>query len=184
MHRMATIVAFVAVVWASPAHTQGQSYGWTISNSNTNPLANSGSVTGGPQTLYLWLNCATPEGMTAAEFDLQLPGGVVNFGFNPQNGFLNAGTSGSLMLAVGACPTGPVIAGSWNVFNSIAGDYCLVASGGSGQLTTVDCDVVTPTAWPVTQRGYGTGGVAACTQDLCVVSVEPTTWGQLKTLYR
>lgn len=184
MNRIPTILAALLVAWASSSHAQTHTYGWTISSSNTDPLANSGSVTGAPQSLYLWLQCAAPEGMSAAEFDLQLPGGVLNFGFNTQNGFLNAGGSGNLLLAVGACPAGPVIAGSWTVFNTAAGDYCLVASAGSGTIATVDCNIVTPGVWPITQRGYSTSGAAACTEGLCVISVEPTTWGGVKSLYR
>ncbi len=184
MNRMATTLAVLLLAWMSPAHAQGQTYGWTISSSNIDPLMNSGSVTGGPQSLYLWLDCAAPEGMTAAEFDVQLPPGVLNFGFTTQNGFLNAGGAGNLLLAVGACPTGPVVAGSWTVFNTAAGDYCLVASTGSGTIATVDCDVVTPGVWPITQRGYSTTGTAPCTDALCVIAIEPTTWGGVKSLYR
>lgn len=183
MHRMATILGLLLAAGVSTTCAQSQTYGWTISSSGTDPLANSGSVTGGPQTLYLWLYCATPDGMSAAEFGVLLPPGVLNFGFTTQNGFLNAGTSGSLLLAVGACPMGPVIAGAWTVFNSSAGDYCLVPSGG-GTMATVDCDVVTPTLWPIGQRGYSTTGAAACTADLCVVAVESATWGGIKSLYR
>ncbi len=183
MSRMATMLVFLLATGVSTTGAQSQTYGWAISSSGTDPLANSGAVTGGPQTLYLWLYCATPDGMSAAEFDVQLPPGVLNFGFSTQNGFLNAGTSGSLLLAVGACPAGPVVAGAWTVFNTTAGDYCLVPSGG-GTMATVDCDIVTPTLSPIGQRGYSTAGTAACTDDLCVVAVESVTWGGIKSLYR
>ena len=184
MKRILTILAFLGVASAPAANAQSYIYGWTISGSGSDPFLNSGSVTGAPLTLYLWLQCASPGGMTAAEFDLQQPAGVANFGFTTTNGFLNAGGSTNLLLAVGGCPAGPIVAGSWTVFNTVAGSYCLVASAGTGTIATVDCDTISPSQWPVTQNGYGAGGAASCAEALCTTAVEPTTWGAVKSLYR
>jgi hypothetical protein len=84
-------------------------YGWTISASSTDPHQNIGTLEGDFGVLYLWFACSTVEGVAAAAFDLVGPLQVL--AFNPQNGFLNAGTATSLMLAVGGCPRGPLLAG-------------------------------------------------------------------------
>lgn len=183
MKRVLTIAAAL-LVFAAPSFAQ-QEYGWAISSSGTSEFVNSGAVSPAPVTLFLWLQCAGPDGMSAAEFNLQAPAGVLNFGFNVQNGFLNAGGAGNLLLAVGGCPAGPVVAGSWTLFGSTPGDICLVPSGG-GVRATVDCNTTTPGVWPITAVGYGYGTTGdSCREVLCPpVSVEPSSWGSVKSLYR
>jgi hypothetical protein len=83
-------------------------YGWTISSSSTDPYQHTG-VLEDFGILYLWFACSTVEGLAAAAFDLV--GSFEVLAFNPQNGFLNAGTATSPMLAVGGCPKGPLLAG-------------------------------------------------------------------------
>ena len=185
MKRVLTIAAAL-VVLAVPAFAQ-QQYGWKISNSATNPDLNSGATQGAPLPLYLWLDCASPDGMSAAEFDLSLPAGMFNFGFTPLNGFLNAGGAGDPLLAVGGCPQGPIVAGVWNLFGSTPGVICLVNSARSGWAVTVDCASPVPSNWPIKRVGYGYGVPNdSCNQGplLCVVSVEPSSWGSVKSLYR
>ncbi len=182
MKRVLTIAAAL-LVFAAPSFAQ-QKYGWTISSSASDPLVNAGPTSPAPVTLFLWLYCAGPDGMSAAEFNLSVPAGVLNFGFNVQNGFLNAGGAGNLLLAVGGCPTGPVVAGSWTLFGSTPGDICIVPSGG-GVRATVDCNTSVPGVWPLEAIGYGYGTTGlSCREDLCVVSVEPSSWGSVKSLYR
>lgn len=181
MKRVLTIAAAL-LVFAAPSFAQ--IYGWTISSSPADPNVNSGAVSPAPVTLFLWLACAPQDGMSAAEFNLSTPAGLLNFGFTTQNGFLNAGGAGNLLLAVGGCPTGPVVAGSWTFFGSQVGDICLVPSGG-GVRATVDCNTSVPGVWPISAVGYGYGSTGdSCREDLCVVSVEPSSWGAVKSLYR
>jgi hypothetical protein len=57
--------------------------------------------------------------MTAAEFELD--GTMTVLAFEPLNGFLNAGTDTHLMLAVGGCPFGPLVAGRILVYDGTIG---------------------------------------------------------------
>ena len=86
----------------------GDGFGWSISASETDPAVNGGPLGGAVGYLYLWLDCAYNEGMAAAAFVLE--GDLPLLSFTPRNGFLNAGTGNELLLAVGGCPTGPVVA--------------------------------------------------------------------------
>ncbi|MEZ5066618.1 MAG: hypothetical protein R3B81_17950 [bacterium] len=91
-------------------------YGWSISASSTDPFVNSGTLPDIVSNLYLWLHCATFDGMSAAEFQVETDGSVfLPVAFTPQNGFLNAGTVTHILVAVGGCPSGPVVAGMWTV---------------------------------------------------------------------
>lgn len=184
MKRFLTTWVFVSLLATAPAAYSQNTYGWTISSSNSDPFVNTGTVTGAPLSIYLWLQCAQPAGMSAAEFDLQLPAGASNFGFTAMNGFLNAGGSSNLLLAVGGCPTGPVVAGSWTVFNTGVGSYCLVNSAANGIRVTVDCDPINPQGWPIGAKGFAVDAASSCDEGLCIVSVEPSSWGEVKSLYR
>jgi hypothetical protein len=86
-------------------------FGWTISASDTDPRKTVAAI-GGQRTLYLWLVCVAcggaQHGLSAAVFDLEGSATVVSF--TPVNGFLNAGTDTEILMAVGACPVGPVVA--------------------------------------------------------------------------
>jgi hypothetical protein len=87
---------------------------WTISSS-----ASDGSMTSGPLpdpgVLCLWYHgCGNGWLMQAAEFDL-VGVDLVVVGFTPMNGFLNAGTPTALLIAVGGCPSGSVVAGRIDV---------------------------------------------------------------------
>ena len=184
MKRILTIAAVLAVM-AAPAFAAD--YGWTISSSSTDPFVNQGNVSAAPTTLYLWYQCNANDGMSAAEFDVAAPAGYLNFGFTPMNGFLNAAGPSDPLLAVGSCPIGPVLAGSWTFFGSTPGSICLVPSARSGWSVTVDCDPVAPQVHNNATIGYGIGGPASCAdaQPLCgPVAVEPSSWGSVKSLYR
>jgi hypothetical protein len=190
MKRFMTILV-VAMLAVAPA-AMAQTFGWTVSNSTSNPLANSGPIGAGPNmfagNLYLWLYCnnSGATGMAAAEMDVvELAGAGAPSGFNGLNGFLNAGDATHLLLAVGGCPSGPVLAGQFAVgpdafIPNI--HICLIPSAANNRNITVACgglgfnnDVV----------GFQKTGPASCVSVLCpVVSVESSTWGQIKGLYR
>src|SRR5262245_52014898 len=117
------ILAAFAIVLGQMAVAQAQTfrYGWTVSKSNADPFVNTGSPTGGVDTLFLWFQCNVGDGISAADFaatgSLAPP-----LAFNVSNGFLNAGNATALLLAVGGCPAAPIVAGSWLVLHSSPGD--------------------------------------------------------------
>jgi len=155
-------------------------YGWTLSKSAVDPLVNTGLPTGGVDTLFLWFYCSD-EGMASAEMDLVStpPGQVI--AFNVMNGYLNAGNATHLLLAVGGCPSAPVVAGSALVLHFAPVAVCL-----EGANVTVDCSA-NPEAHPHTRKGYADLGLPLCLSDtdLCGGdSVESSSWGTIKSLYR
>lgn len=171
--------AAALVLVATSANAQGR-YGWTISSSPSDPNVNSGPVGAGVSTMYLWFACSTLGGMSAAEFGVSASAGNTVLAFNTANGFLNAGSAQALLLAVGGCPTGPVNAGSWLVLKATPLDMCL-----TGANVTVDCEA-NPSAWPHDFKGFSEGGTPCASGSvLCgPVSVEDTSWGNIKGLYR
>jgi hypothetical protein len=158
-------------------------YGWSISNSDSNPFANTGALAPGLVTLHLWYACNSADGMSAAEIDPTISAGNTIAAFNVANGYLNAGTATHLLLAVGGCPNAPVRAGSWLIIKATPVDMC---PGGAN--VTVDCSA-DPSAWPNDFIGYSEAGVPCedlRPEDLCGVttSVEESSWGSIKSLYR
>src|SRR6185436_13417038 len=152
MKRILTI-AFALLILAAPAFAN--QYGWTISSSQSNAFANTGGVIpGGLAHIYLWYHCSDNGGMSAADFGIAAVGGMAYAGFAPLNGFLNAGSQTNLLLAVGGCPVGPVVAGDLTIiwFGSAAG-VCIVPSN-TGLRVTVDCVSPTPSAWPLLAVGW------------------------------
>jgi hypothetical protein len=98
-----------------------ETHGWTISGRPTDPLYNQTDLPLGTGQLYLWYFCALdPHGFAAAEFDVG--GTIAVHSFTPMNGFANAGDATHLLLSVGGCPMGPVLAGVFQVHDPIAVD--------------------------------------------------------------
>jgi hypothetical protein len=186
-----TLAASTAAMAGGPGTGQ---YEWTISFSDTDPNVQTGADFAAFGTLYLWYTgCNTipaGAGMSAAEFDAAVTGWNL-VGFNTANGFLNAGTATALLLAVGGCPTGPVIAGSWTALGT-AGKLALKASATNGVVGTVDCDIINPVIWsfPTNMRIAGaiSAGQAGPVQDWgngCNTDpVDSSSWGSVKSLYR
>jgi hypothetical protein len=180
------------MLFVVPAAMAQGTFGWTVSNSTSDPHSNTGPIGAGPSmfagNLYLWLYCqnTVAAGMAAMEADVvELAGGGLPTGFSPMNGFLNAGTATALLLAVGGCPSGPVLAGSFSVGpDAFLPDIeiCLVPSALNNRSITVACG---GTGYQNDAVGFKKTGPASCVQPLCQpVSVESSTWGQIKGLYR
>jgi hypothetical protein len=182
MRRFLTIffALCICAVMATSASAQNI-YGWTVSRSDTDPFANTGELVGSLVTLYLWYACNSNDGMSAAEIDPVIAGGSIA-AFNVLNGYLNAGTATHLLLAVGGCPAAPVLAGSWLVLRSAPIDLCP-----AGANVTVDCSP-DPSAWPNDFIGFSEAGIPCedlRPEDLCgTTSVEESSWGSIKSLYR
>jgi hypothetical protein len=168
----------ICAVMATGASAQNI-YGWTVSRNDTDPFANTGELIGSLGTLYLWYACNSADGMSAAEIDpvINLPNVIA--AFNVANGYLNAGTATHLLLAVGGCPAAPLVAGSWLIIRAAPIDLC---PGGAN--VTVDCSP-DPSAWPNAFIGFSELDVP-CQGGKCLIfdSVESTSWGRVKQLYR
>jgi hypothetical protein len=192
MKRLLTILSLIAIVAMPVAAFAQAPYEWTISDSSADPYVNTDATTGF-HTVYLWLACTNlpaplQDGMAAAEFAIVTspPGANLHIATNVQNGFLNAGSVTNLLLAVGACPPGPVVAANLLVIINVPGT---IALGPSSTQTkgTVDCSQ-SPSLWPIDWIGLGLLGTPApgkgnqhCEPD---DSVEESTWGNIKGLYR
>ncbi len=176
----------ISVLGSSEAAAQ-QRYGWTVSQSPSDPCVNEGGfAVGGLVTLFLWYFYSSPDGMSAADISVVVnpPGALNIFGFNVMNGFLNAGTATNLLLAIGGCPSGPIAAGNWPAFSSVAAwEFCL-----GGLNSTVDCETL-PELFPNDHKGFSNNGfplscLVGMNEDCGHDSVEPSSWGKVKTLYR
>lgn len=144
----------------------GAPYGWTLSRSATDPYENTREFLPGLNDMYLWFTCSTPKpegpgGMAAAQFAVisdELLNAILFF--VPQNGFLNAGTGSNLLLAVGGCPTGPVLAGIFTTLDNTPGQYCFEAY--DNIKATIDCAAI-PNIWSMEWIGLDSGtGMAPC----------------------
>ena len=181
MKRFFTILFVLA--FASGAYAGD--FGWTLSDSASDPLSNAGTAVAGLVNVYLWYYCTnTAEGLASAEFDVA--GSAAPLSFTPANGFLNAGGATNMLLAVGGCPGGPVMAGNFLVFDAVGVGFnlCPVASAANGLNVSVNC--VALMTYPNDYIGYANDGSTPCTSidDLCLTAVETSSWGAVKCLYR
>jgi hypothetical protein len=103
------------------------------------PEDDAGALAHDTAQIYLWYQAPAGEGMTSAEFSLDVPSDALNLGFTAFDGFVNVGSDADLLLSVGGCPGGPVVAGRWTVqHQNLGGSYCLVDDP-SGHRMTMDC---------------------------------------------
>ncbi len=183
MKRIVTILSVSALLLAATSAFAQNRYGWTLSEDALDPCVHTGTPTFAVKTVYLWHTYATGDAMSAADFSIS--GSIAPLAFNATNGYLNAGDAINLLLAVGGCPAPP----------QNAGNFLIVDTGGNmaidGARLTVDCVVNDPyvsstTGWssdgsaPVVFSAFGT-------DDGCEpgpVSVEDSSWGSVKNLYR
>jgi hypothetical protein len=94
-------------------------FGWTISGSATDPRYNQSAQPLGTGQLFLWYYCTFDHyGLAAAEFDVG--GTIAVYSFTPEPGFLNIGDETHLLLHADGCPTGQVLAGTFQVHDPIA----------------------------------------------------------------
>jgi hypothetical protein len=161
-------------------------YGWGISGSASDPFVNTVPFVQGLQTSYLWLLCSPPgQGVSAAAFSLVSTNPANQFiAFNVMNGFLNAATGMELLLAVGGCPSGPIVAGSILMIMDGTGNLCINVTA-DGEQGTVDC-LSTPALHPMDWIGLGIG-TEPCVEDYPCKSpatLEPSSWGRIKAIYR
>jgi len=171
------VVAFTSSVYAGE-------FGWTISDSSTDPFSNTGTPSPAPVSIYLWFYCTNNlNGLASAEFDICTTN--TQFGFTPMNNFLNPGTALALLLANPTCPWGPVVAGVWTFFDAAGLNICPCPSALNGLNVSVSC--VELVAYENDYIGYASDGSVPCTNVLllCYANpIESTSWGSVKSLYR
>jgi hypothetical protein len=161
--------------------------GWTLSDSPTSAFSNLGSPVAGLVSIYLWFYCINAaEGLASAEFGIA--GTSVPLSFTPANGFLNAGGAANLLLAVGGCPYGPVMAGTFVFFDQSGAGFnaCIVPSATNGLNVSVYC--IGLGLLPNDYIGYANDGTLPCESEyeLCTysTSVADASWGTVKSFYR
>jgi hypothetical protein len=162
---------------------------WTISERDGDPFFNTGSPSGGLDTLYIWLVCTSYDpvpGMAAAEFGLV--GSLTPLALQPSEGFLNVGSITSPMLAAAGCPLGPVMVASILIQHDTPGSLCFGMSV-NGYNGIVDCSP-NPSLGPNLFVGYSSLGSPCerhCPNNYdcnCASSVDASSWGSIKALYR
>lgn len=194
MRRLTSILLACSILMSAVSAQGQQRYGWGVSSSSSDPCFTFGNFApGGIATLYLWIVYANPTGMSAADLSVVInpPGAVTVLAFNTANGYLNAGSPTNLLLAVGGCPSGPVNAGSWLTLPAVPGwEFCL-----GGNLLTVDCQI-NPVAWPTDHLGLTNNNFPRspecchefseypCGDGCTTTSVEQSSWGEIKGLYK
>jgi hypothetical protein len=162
-------------------------YGWTISSSSVNPYQNTGVPTGAQGLLYLWYACCRsplPGGMSAVEFDLESVG-IEHLATTPVNGFLNAGSTTWILMAIGGCACGPRVAAELLVIDN-PGTMAIVPSAVTGTKGVVDC-ALDPNLLPLDWIGYDSLGGIPCFKgdvDCGPIAVEATSWSKIKSFYR
>ena len=200
---MAMVLALLAVL-PTTALAQNGYYTWSVSGSPTDPFDNNPANPGpGLQTLYLWFveGChpADTGGMSAAEFKLVTTGWTIA-ALLPQNSFLEVGPSAdatgkNVLMAVGGCPTGPIVAANLLVTAVGAGRVGFASTdageGLSQVAATIECSAnPVLNEWPSVMRciGYATQDDGSPNQDhgqdCNVTPVDSGSWGQIKGLYR
>ena len=118
-------------------------------------------------------------GATGSRWKLNLPAGSSIFAFSPSSGFSPLGTVQSDMsVGYGGCQTGTLVLGAC-IGNLVAGSGAVVAADLQTDVLITDCDFVQKPASGGTFT-IGAAGPAPCGE----VATEPTTWGQVKALYR
>ena len=182
------LLILMAVPFTAQAQVDCGCYKWSLSGSSTDPNQNVAAPVFGLSNVYLWLVCEkTQDGVSAMECAVTATNLTVT-GFTPLAGVLNAGTPTELLLAIGGCPTPDFVAGFFAVadFVGTGGALCLTDSG-NGVNVSVNCDVGNPVAFTNDFIGFASDGSAVCLDEFnceVPVSVDPSSWGSVKNLYR
>ena len=196
----ANMIPIVLALLLMPVVALGQVgyYDWSVSFTNTSMYDNTGADLAGVGTVYLWVECCNIDGsvanpgMSAAE--MRLHGfdswSVLAFTANTGAGFLNAGGATDLALAVGGCPVGPVVAGDILV-SGAAGGVWIGSTDNVPGAATVDCGPGF-SAWEFPQwvryhgcrSAGGTGPLQDFGSGCSGTTVETSSWGTIKAIYR
>jgi hypothetical protein len=118
-------------------------------------------------------------GATGSRWKINFPAGSTIFAFSPASGMSPLGVvTSDMSVGYGGCQTGTLVLGAC-VGNLNPGTGAVVAADLQTDVVYTDCDFVQKPA------SGGTFTVAASGPAPCgEVATEPTTWGQVKALYR
>jgi hypothetical protein len=196
-HHSLLAAALALVLPTGATSAEPAEFGWTISNSTTDPLSNSGPIPPGQTpfegNLYLWLYCSTQSGVLAAEFDVVSIDGDPVVEFVGMNGF-QARWQGffpdriPVRLWSNDCPRGPVLAGRFTVgadFGVGQLELCIQPSLEHGRNATITCR--SRAVHPNVSRGFSKNGVFSCPGPLLCefpLPVAGESWGRVKAAYR
>jgi hypothetical protein len=119
-------------------------------------------------------------GATGSRFKVNFPSGTMFFGFNTP--YVPVGTlTVDLSVGYGQCLSGSIVLGTINA----------IYGAGTGQVLPADlqqCIIYTNCLFaeiPATGGSFAVGGFSNCNGNSgCTVAVEPSTWGNVKSLYR
>jgi hypothetical protein len=189
MKRFLTIFAALCIctMAASTAMAGGLAYGWTVSNSTTDPFSYFGAPSAGQ--LRLWFACSVGDGMSAAELDIRAtPANSVGTvtAVAPYLVVYDPDTDRNNILLACPCTNAPARAANLNTHpdddpQPDIVSVCIVSA------TTVNCPADQDV--PSDRHGYNDNGLSPCPEDtpgLCAgpTSVEESSWGTIKSLYR
>ena len=160
------VILLALAVQSAKAQT---TYEWSISASSTDPFVHTAPIPVMIATYYLWYVCHNPgqvAGISTAEFRIE-SSGVVHVGTIPRDGFLNAGSTADLILAVAACPAGPILAADLLVLGvGLPGAMALAPRDPWIEPVAADCEQPVPEVWPIVWKGIGVGGAEPPGRDV------------------
>lgn len=179
--RALTIALVAALLFSATAGAED--YQWTISNSPTDPYSNTDVPTLTVRTLYLWLACAA-QGAQCAEFDIASTGSLLLLAVTPSGPWIQIAPPPDLLLCFLPCTSTPSVAAALTVLD-FPGSLCIVPSATNGINVTVDCEA-NPQLHPNAVIGYANDGTDPCVVGTCPdpVTVDGSSWGSVKSLYR
>jgi hypothetical protein len=170
-------------------------FGWTISASPEDPFVPTAAPVVGSDSLFLWVACTADtadlgrDRFNSAEFHLTgtlsgidgLPIGV--------NGALWLRKNPSrLLMAIGGCPTGPLLVGILPVTDDGSGGTACFEPSGWGFNITVDCSDHVGQPRENDYVGFASDGTEPCrsSPEFCPtpISIEDVGWGDVKARYR
>jgi hypothetical protein len=173
----------VAIMRYPPPTPSEARFGWTLSESPTDPRVHIGDPTHEDPFIYLWYYCSAPagEGLVGADFQFNVDGGIF-LDAVPMNGFLLNRVGPRVTLTSATCQMPPVLAARLNVRDyptmSVCLDECTPRS-------STDC---VGTKYGIYFVGHSTWPRIPCqSPTLCSdlpQSVEETSWGAIKGYYR
>jgi hypothetical protein len=172
---------------------QAHPFGLAVSASQSDPYVNVVEAANGPVTYYLWFACEQIGwcNLGSAEFALITTGEMEIVSTDWLNNCLPIWNPPNIYLACGCCPGAPSPAGMLHVIDK-GGSICFAPStngilGVVGGFPYPEC-INEANYWDADWIGLNTaGGAAPCSlQPLCggAVSVDESSWGRVKGMYR
>lgn len=165
--RAAAILACFLVSGAANAQ-----YSLMLSASDSDPEITYSATPLGFAPLYLWATCAK-DGLAALEAEFH--GSMAAVAFSPSPNVLSVSEIPHLLLAVGGCPTPPLLLGTLWVSDPSGGSIGIGAPSGEGLFGAVDCTPV-PSLHTMRTVGFASAGHVVPVEGMCT-SCEEIVYG-------